>query len=422
MGGGGRRVVIIGLDGVPFELLNIYMAQGVMPRFKEIVAAGTLVPMKSTLPEVSSVAWASFMTGKKPAEHAVFGFMEMDRDTYQYSFPNYHSIKAPMFWEKLDASAVLFNIPQTYPARPVKGALVSGFVAVDLARAVYPGRLYDRLRKMQYRLDVDSRLAARDPAAFFKDLFLTLEKRVEAMRYLYDSEAWDIFAGVITETDRLHHFFFDSALEGKFSAVFADFYKKVDMALFDMYTRAKKDNAVFMTCSDHGFTAIKSEVYVNRCLAEAGYLEAGTTEHTGIKGGSRAFCLDPARLYIHTKKKYARGGVDEKDYEKVRGEIKDLFLQLGHNGQRAVKRVFLKEEIFSGPFAADAPDLYILGEPGFDLKASLGKDEVFGLSALRGAHTYEGAHLYVSDGIDPGPDPSIDQVARLVEQVYIDKQ
>ncbi|MDA8168933.1 MAG: alkaline phosphatase family protein [Nitrospiraceae bacterium] len=419
----GRKIVIIGLDGVPFDLLTSYMEQGIMPRMKEIASAGSLVPMRSTLPEVSSVAWASFMTGRLPAEHSIFGFMEIDKSSYQYTFPNFLSIKSPMFWESLDASCVAFNIPQTYPARPLKGVLVSGFVSIDLAKAVYPRRVYDYLKETGYRLDVNSQLAVKDPEAFFEDLFLTLQKRAEAMRYLYDAEEWEIFIGTITETDRLHHFFFDCALDGKWNGVFADFYRRLDGLLFEMFTRAQKDGAVFMTCSDHGFATIKIEVYVNRYLAEKGYLDTeGSADLSGIKNNSAAFCLDPSRVYIHSKDKYARGGVDDKDYERVRNEIKGLFSELTFSGRKVVKKVFLKEEIFSGPFGPDAPDLYILGEPGFDLKASMKKTEVFGLSSFRGAHTYEGAHFYVSGGLRPAPGLSIDQIAKLVREVYHSKK
>ncbi len=173
------KIVVIGLDGVPYSLLNYYISHGVMPKFKDVVASGTLLTMRSTLPEVSSVAWTSFMTGKNPAEHGIFGFMEVDPHTYQYHFPNFHSLKAPPFWEDLKLKTVAFNIPQTYPARATNGILVSGFVALDLKKAVYPCRVYDYLRSIDYRLDVDCQLAVQSPDAFFKDLFKTFEKSMK---------------------------------------------------------------------------------------------------------------------------------------------------------------------------------------------------------------------------------------------------
>src|SRR4030042_5116327 len=112
-----RNVVVIGLDGVPYTLLVDYMERGIMPEFSQLCKTGRLSRMKSTLPEVSSVAWSSFMTGKNPGEHGIFGFMELDRQTYEYCFPNFSSLKVPTFWEKLGLTTVALNIPQTYPAR-----------------------------------------------------------------------------------------------------------------------------------------------------------------------------------------------------------------------------------------------------------------------------------------------------------------
>ena len=177
-----KKAVIIGLDGIPCSLLESYMAQGIMPRLQGMAAAGQLLPMRSTLPEVSSVAWSSFMTGKNPADHGIFGFMELDRHTYEYCFPNFSSLKSQTFWEELGLPTVALNIPQTYPARPMNGVLVSGFVALDLEKAVYPRRIFEYLRGADYRLDVRSQLAVKDPDAFFQDLFEVFEKRVAAIK------------------------------------------------------------------------------------------------------------------------------------------------------------------------------------------------------------------------------------------------
>jgi predicted AlkP superfamily phosphohydrolase/phosphomutase len=416
-----KKAVIIGLDGIPYSLLKSYMAQGIMPRFQEMAALGQLLPMKSTLPEVSSVAWSSFMTGKNPADHGIFGFMEIDRDTYEYRFPNFTSLKAPIFWEELDLPTVAVNIPQTYPARPFKGVLVSGFVALDLEKAVYPRRVFEYLRDANYRLDVRSQLAVKDPEAFFQDLFEVFEKRIAAIKYLYDHESWQLFIGTITETDRLHHFFYDSAAGGPNYDIFLDFYAKLDAFLGEMFERAQRDQALFLTCSDHGFAPIKTEIYVNRLLQDHGLLKLdGLEGFTGITADSRAFCLEPARVYVHLKDRYARGRVVSSEYASLRREIKALFEALAFESQKVVRRVYLQEEIFAGEYLHDAPDLYILAEPGFDLKAALNKESVFGLSHFRGAHTYTDAHLFISqkEVLGEPADLSIPIVPLLIKSYF----
>jgi predicted AlkP superfamily phosphohydrolase/phosphomutase len=116
-----RNVVVIGLDGVPYTLLVDYMERGIMPELSQLCKTGKLSRMKSTLPEVSSVAWSSFMTGKNPGEHGIFGFMEIDKQSYDYTFPNFSSLKAQPIWVRDDIKAVAFNIPQTYPAKQMNG-------------------------------------------------------------------------------------------------------------------------------------------------------------------------------------------------------------------------------------------------------------------------------------------------------------
>ena len=173
-------------------------------------------------------------------------------------------------------------------------------------------------------MDVNVRLAQENPEAFFNDLFETFEKRKEAIEYLFDNEAWQLFIGTVTETDRLHHYFFDSYREGKYYPVFERFYSELDSFIGSMAQKAINEGAVFMTCSDHGFTAIDSEVYLNRWLIEKGYLILnGTDGLKGIAPESRAFCLDPSRIYVHTEGRYVRGSVKLGDYDKVRAGLKE---------------------------------------------------------------------------------------------------
>ena len=93
-----RKTVIIGLDGVPYELLLDFSEKGVMPNIKSLLSNGVLKKMASTIPEISSVAWSSIITGKNPAEHGIFGFTEFPPNTYRLSFPNFSQLKVSPFW------------------------------------------------------------------------------------------------------------------------------------------------------------------------------------------------------------------------------------------------------------------------------------------------------------------------------------
>ena len=154
-----------------------------------------------------------------------------------------------------------------------------------------------------------------------------------------------------------------------------------------------------MTCSDHGFTPIKTEVYLNKWLIEEGYLEL-TDKDKGIESiaeNSKAFCLDPSRICIHLNGKYPRGSVKDSDYQELRNELAQKLKSLTFNREKIVKEVYFKEEIFKGPYAEKGPDLYVLPNYGFDLKGAFNREGVLGTTHFKGMHTHDDAHLYISE-------------------------
>ena len=58
-----KKFMVIGIDGVPYELLKRFADEGVMPNVKRLMDQYSLKQTRAPLPEVSSVSWASFMTG-----------------------------------------------------------------------------------------------------------------------------------------------------------------------------------------------------------------------------------------------------------------------------------------------------------------------------------------------------------------------
>ena len=126
-----KRVIIIGLDGVPYELLRDFSEKGIMPNTGRLISEGTFIKMRSSIPEVSSVAWSSIITGKNHAEHGIFGFTDFPVNTYRLSFPNFSSLKAAPFWESDSKNRyIVINVPSTYPARELNGVLISGCLNV----------------------------------------------------------------------------------------------------------------------------------------------------------------------------------------------------------------------------------------------------------------------------------------------------
>ena len=81
-----KRVVVVGLDGVPFSLLEDLKNRNIIPNMSAIFDNGYFGQMTVSIPEISSVSWTSFMTGQQSGEHGIFGFIDLEPGTYNIFF------------------------------------------------------------------------------------------------------------------------------------------------------------------------------------------------------------------------------------------------------------------------------------------------------------------------------------------------
>ena len=419
-----KRAVVVGLDGVPHSLVEKLTADGTTPHLAELGAASPFARMTVTLPEISAVSWPSFATGLNPGGHGVFGFTELKAGTYDVRFTNSADVKAPTIWDRLGRirkRAVVVNQPSTYPANAINGALVAGFVAVDFDRAIMPPPLRAKLRALGYEIDVDTVKCREDHDLLQKQLMTTLAGRRKAAAYLWENEDWDYFEVVVTGTDRLQHYLWDALMEGAHPrhGFCLEFYREVDRFVGEMSARARDAGAAFYLLSDHGFCGVEREVYLNTWLEQEGFLafDGGKNDSlAALAAGSRAFALDPNRIYVNVAGKYPRGGVRPGDVPAVLAEIKEGLLALSHNGRPVIRKIFHRDEIYDGPYAASGPDMVAVAHPGFDLKAHLGKAEVFAETNLTGMHTYDDAVFWSAE--PPPADVKITDLAKLVLANY----
>jgi len=442
-----KKALIIGIDGVPYSLLNTYMENDIMPNLKRILSQGfALHQTNASVPDISSVSWTSFNTGVNPGEHGIYGFTDLKPDSYSLTFPNSKDIKAPTFWEILGKAdqktstlfqkyhkkirhpyrSVIFNVPHTYPAWPMNGILVSGFVAIDLRKATFPESAYPYLQSIHYLIDVEAEKAKEDKVVFMKSLFECFEIRKKAISHFFAEESWDLFFACITETDRLHHFFFDASKdkENPYHESFLRFYAELDKFikyLYEEFVQRYSEKGFFMILSDHGFAPVKKEVYINRFLEEKGFLVLKNEGqfYERVEDKTKAFNLDPCRIYIHGKEAYPRGTVRKEEKADVLEEIKKMLRGLkGEKGVEVIDKIFEKDEIYHGPHTSMAPDLVCLPKDGYDLKGSLEKKEIFGDNIFKGMHTWHDAFCILPENIRFSKKPFVEHLTDYMLQYF----
>lgn len=422
--GPAKKVVVIGLDGAPFSLLEKLSRDGTMPNLGRLRSEGSMVAMDAPLPEVSSVSWATFFTGRNPGRHGIFGFSDLHPSSYKMIFPNLSHVQGDAIWDivgKARKRSVVLNVPCTYPARPLEGVLCSGFVALDLRMATYPESAFRYLEGMGYRIDADTRLPRQSRRRFMEDIKETLALREKAMLHFFDEEEWDLFIGVITATDRLQHFFYGDYVEegAEFHDDFLGIYGEADRILGEIHRRVMgREDVTLLLMSDHGFTLLKKQVYLNHWLQEEGYLsfEKSPPDSIGdISAESRAFALDPSRIYVHTKGRYPKGSVDPGgEARRVREEIAERIVGLEVEGERVLQKICRREEIYSGPLLDCAPDLVAVSRPGFDLKGALAKGVLANREIFTGMHTPDDAVLYIQGREIEGEKPRVVDLAPTI--------
>jgi predicted AlkP superfamily phosphohydrolase/phosphomutase len=407
--GAARRVLIVGLDGVPFSFAMRQVRAGRMPNLARIFAAGTVRPLNSSWPFVSSVAWSSFMTGTNPGKHNIYGFVDRRLNTYDVFLPNSGTMRAEPIWCVLSEAGkrvVVMNVPVTYPPRQVNGLMVSCFLSPSLAKATYPSDLSERLARMGYQIDADAAIAYRSKTEFMDELNRVLEHRAAAMFELMDTEPWDLFMSHIMETDRLHHFYWEymERDDPEWAPAFYQFYDRLDEILGRVWERVDRDTTLILL-SDHGFCTIKQEVYINTYLREQGWLQIDESEGrppslARVTTETRAYSLDPGRIFINLRGREPRGSVDPgADYERERARLAEELLALRDpaDGAPIIERVFRREEIYHGASYDSAPDLVLAPYRGYALKGALDRPTLTHKGAVMiGEHTHDDALLYMS--------------------------
>ena len=154
-GTGGKKVIVVGIDGMDPRLSERMMKAGALPNLAGLAQAGGYSVLGTSIPPQSPVAWANFINGAGPGSHGIFDFIH--RNPAQQCAPFYaaaetvegqgylavgdHKLqldfwpfnhKPPRtllrrqgvpFWDGLDRAgieSVFYNLPSNYPASPSK--------------------------------------------------------------------------------------------------------------------------------------------------------------------------------------------------------------------------------------------------------------------------------------------------------------
>ncbi len=403
------KVLMIGIDGATFTLLDPFMESGVMPYLKSLVARGTRGYLMSTANPLTPPAWVSMVTGRSPEAHGVFDFMHplpMADGVYML-LNDSRNLRCETIWSMASRQGkrvTSLNFYGMSPPMAVDGYLISGFVPwKHLRSATYPPSFFPTLKQLP---NLDYKLLGFDVSEEKKSIQGIAPEEHEAwiLKHSQRGQAWyhclahlmatdstDLTAVVFDGPDKLQHLFWrylDPALTGGFDTPWdlhlrelcLRHYQELDEIIRQLVERAGEDTNVIFT-SDHGFGATTEVVYLNEWLARQGYLRwREGREVEAVEGkltanrlkehlmtvdwsATCAYCPTPSSNAIHLK------GVPPEEYGEFCHKLRQELLDYRHpedGGQVFVGVDINAARLVGEPCIEYAPDLVVrLRDGGF---------------------------------------------------------
>jgi predicted AlkP superfamily phosphohydrolase/phosphomutase len=282
-----ERLVILGLDGATWSVLDPMIERGLMPNLATLLARSSHGTLRSCIPPVTSAAWTTMMTGCGPARHGVFDHRYFDAAAGRLKVNHSKRVRVPTFWHQLSdsgRSVVSLNLPVTYPPLDVQGIVVSGMDAPHLEAALSGAPAFAEALRSEvpgYHLRSLWKRPPRDLAemtANARESSDVFEAEAEA-GWLADrmNPDWSALLVQFQNLDPFQHRVWrylnvdetgidDPAMNDAAGSVMTG----LDRAIGRLCELADKRGAGVMVVSDHGFGPCLGRVHANRILIDAG--------------------------------------------------------------------------------------------------------------------------------------------------------
>jgi predicted AlkP superfamily phosphohydrolase/phosphomutase len=207
-----------------------------------------------------------------------------------------------------------------------------------------------------------------------------MRERERMVHYELDRFKEGLFFCLFDTPDRVQHMFWrfrepdHPALNGEpraeFERVIEEHYRRCDAVIGRVWEYID-DETLFVVLSDHGFNSFRRGVHLNSWLHQQGFLalkpgvapgeEAGDFLKSVDWAGTKAYALGLGSIYLNVKGREGAGIVAPAEAAEVAHSIVRGLTGLVDpaNGCPAVRGVVTRDEVYSGPYAAEAPDLVV---------------------------------------------------------------
>ncbi len=233
-------IVLVGLDGVDWQILDPLIGKGLVPNLAALKERSAWGHLRSFEPILSPLLWTTAVTGKPPDEHGIIDFLVRDPETGRKLPITSRSRRVRALWNILseaDLTTDLIAWWASWPAEGIRGRVVSDRVAYSLfdvddpegerAGLTSPEALWDRLGPRV----VDDDSIGHDRVARFLDVtpeeFAAARGRIASDREEAYKEPTNHLTKILASTDTYHAIALEMLSDGQ-PDLFAVYYQGID--------------------------------------------------------------------------------------------------------------------------------------------------------------------------------------------------
>tara|TARA_Y100000310_G_C20697653_1_gene826852 strand:- start:4636 stop:6132 length:1497 start_codon:yes stop_codon:yes gene_type:complete len=422
-----NRVLLLGIDGATWDILDEWIDQGHLPILKKLRESGSSGNLNTVIPTLSCTAWTSLFTGKNPGKHGISNYL-----TKSGKLINSNHISEDKIWNTLsehNKRSCIINVPVTYPVEKLNGYMVSSFLTPPNEKNyVYPPKLKHLLDKFDYKISIknekfaflpDTEEIAQKKDDFLIEIYDVLDSRFNTLKELMKKE-WDFFFVVFNESSSIQYLFWDK------KDIMLEFYKKLDFKLGELIKIFKENNKNTTTfvVSDHGYSPAPTRLFNSKLwLQNEGLIKDEKSliqkiipkvykkiiktplkyifrlnKAQEIRESFQIKSTETSSIFFRSPGFFLNGNISE--------EIKNLLIQKLDNlsdpvsGDKIFKLVKSRESVYSGKKTNLFPNIIAIPNPNFSVIFNSEREKIFDNIKYNhpGRHNSDLIGIFISEG------------------------
>ena len=449
------KVLIIGLDGANFDIIDDSILAKYMPNLNKLKNGGCYGILQSTYPPLTPAAWTTCITGCQPYHHGICGFRNYSANDDLRQMGSAKDCSVPHFLEVLSDKGykvASINVPWTYPCRQVNGIQIAGFgIPGTDVQFTYPEDFKNELLQHipDYQVTAKWKKTNKNNFTQFEAninaMERSFEQRLETAKLIDKKITPDIMMVQFHDLDALQHSvwpYLDKTTRDDSPAErdrIARLFNKLDQAIGGLLNLTDLDNTHVIVVSDHGLCRLNAYVEPNTLLHHWGYLKLKSQisrlksyisrklyrfsskpkslmpfnlKHKVEWKLSKAMVMNSeyfGHIHLNVKGRSPYGTVEPGiEYDNIIKEICSKYSMLTNpvTGQKVFDLVITPSELFNCEFLNHEVfgDIILVPNIGYELNQKISKNadnyiQLMPKQSLWGCHSYEGLYIVYGPNI-----------------------